>query len=187
MQDIVQILQHNIPNKSQITHNYLPSKKHWARTFKTRQVLSKRCDLHSLKTLRHQHTITLSCAWTWSDRKSFIIYSLHHNFYNSTEHCNKSQVEAKRPAVKVCRYHTGCFLFDLVNTLKYMLTSKESTETNRKKKFNVEDKTNMEDYSAALCEATVKLKWIKLRFSSVWRWLWITDNSDGQSSFVSYL
>lgn len=26
MQDIVQILQHNIPNKSQITHNYLPSK-----------------------------------------------------------------------------------------------------------------------------------------------------------------
>lgn len=26
MQDIVQILQHNIPNNSQITHNYLPSK-----------------------------------------------------------------------------------------------------------------------------------------------------------------
>lgn len=27
MQDIVQILQHNIPNNSQITHNNLPSRK----------------------------------------------------------------------------------------------------------------------------------------------------------------
>lgn len=51
MQDIVQILQHNILNNFQITHNYLPpNNTEYALAVKG----GEHCSLDSVQTLRHQ-------------------------------------------------------------------------------------------------------------------------------------
>lgn len=98
------------------------------------------------------------------DRKSFIIYSLHHNFYNSTKHRNESQSGAKRPAVNgFCQYLTllvSFFHFGQYTEKNMLLTSKQS-----KQQKPTEKTQKMED-DGACSHSRAKTERVKMFFFS---------------------